>query len=110
MKNFDIKKILASLKPTPQKQYRSISAKAHHDWKVVILLFSLVWVAVFLASLYIFFVINNGDFFQNDTVVTPPQTTINKKALSDTVDFYSTKAQKLNQLETNPPKVVDPSI
>lgn len=110
MKKFDIKKILGSLKPAPKKQYRSVSAKAHHDWKMVIFFFSLVWVAVFLASLYIFFVINNGDLFQKDTETPSAQTTINKKALSDTVNFYSTKASKLQQLESNPPKAVDPSI
>lgn len=110
MKSFDIKKITAHLTLPKRREYRSVSAKAHHDWKMMLVSFFFLWVIIFSLSLFLFFQIEGGKIFQTSVPVVEAKPVINKKILDDVVNSYEARRIHSEELKTQKTNIQDPSL
>jgi len=108
MKSINLKKYLGRL--TFRREFRTISSKAHHDWRIMLVFFFLLWIATVLGSLYIFVQIDRGDIFVAENKQEENPVTISKKLLEDTVEVFEGRKIKLEQLETKRSSLSDPSL
>jgi hypothetical protein len=109
MKDIRIKEIFSKLKRGPT-EYRTVSSKAHHDWKFMIIFFFLAWILIMAGSMYIFIEISRGEIFTVSALSNDKKNTLDKKVLESTVDYYESKKVKLNELKTVRSTTPDPSI
>jgi hypothetical protein len=112
MKIPDIKKILSRIRIPRLADYRTISDKAHHDWKIIIVLFMLFSLGA-IAGNYIFFEqVDNGALFVETAAGESAESidVVSKKNLEDTVQFFKEKQARLEDLKTMKPSVADPSL
>ena len=80
------------------------------SWKMLLVAFTVVKVGVIIFSSYLFFRINSGEIFivKQDTAISVD--TINRTLLKDTIESFEKKAIEFEQLKTNRPDVIDPSL
>jgi len=109
MKSFDIKKLFTKLSTFKKLEFRSVSAKAHFDWKVMIILFFFVWIGIILYSTKVFFDVDKGTFFTTEKVEVQTTSIINKKTLDTVVKVFEEKNKKMEELKISSPSVADPS-
>lgn len=91
-------------------EYRTISAKAHHDWRIIIMLFAVLGVCIVAGNVMLFRKIASGEHFSTPIPIPSSRTQVSEKALQTTIDYYEAKAQKLGEIKTNPPNSSDPSL
>jgi len=109
MKPFDIKKLFSKLPTFKKLEFRSVSAKAHFDWKVMIILFFFIWIGIIVYSTKIFFDVDKGAFFTTETSEIQTTPIINKKTLEAVVSIFEEKNKKIEELKVSSPSVPDPS-
>ncbi len=107
-KTFNLKKYFGKLKF--HHDYKTISSKAHHDWRIMLVTFFFLWIAIVLGSLYMFVQIDRGEIFTSQTTQEENQATVSKKLLEETVEFFEGRKIKLEQLQTQKSIPADPSL
>jgi hypothetical protein len=110
MKSFNIKKIFAKLRSHKRTEYKTISSKAHHDWKTMVIMFFFLWIVVIFGSGYIFIKINKGEIFLIESKIESKQSSVDKKLLETTVASFEGRKIEFEKLKTEKPKTVDPSL
>ncbi len=110
MKSFDIKKILNSIHLPQRHEYKTISSKAHHDWKMMVLSCFVLSAFSIAGNIYFFAKINNGSLFSAEAAAEPVSDVVSKKNLEDTVVFFKNKQARFEDLKTLKPSVVEPSM
>jgi len=110
MKSFDIKKIKFHFALPKRREYRSVGAKAHHDWKTMLVFFFFLWVVVVSLSMFLFFQIEGGKIFKTDIPKTENRPVINKKTLNDVVNSFEAKKTLAEELKTKKIEIPDPSL
>lgn len=110
MKPTDFKKIFSNLKLPKRREYRTISSKARHDWKLIIVLF--IFASLFAISwdVYLFWKINDGSIFENNQEAPPRTKIVSKRNLEDTVKYFNESKVRLDDLLNNKPNAIDPSL
>ncbi len=110
LSDFSIKHIWSNLREPRKSEFRTISTKAHHDWKVILFGFLLVSIAVMVINMLLFFRINSGELFSPASPVSVRSGVVSKKNLEDTVKFFAERQTHLQELKTTKPTVADPSL
>lgn len=110
MKKIDFKKLLVKLKPTRRREFKTISAKAHFDWRIMVITFFFFWLAIILGSIYMFVKTDNGDIFQVSKEENTGQPVISQKLIEETVQFFEEKKAELERTKNEGSKIVDPSL
>ncbi len=80
-----------------------------HDWRVLLIAFSLLLVSALVIHSYIFYRISHADLFQNSSTDSGAVSGIDKKKLQSALDYFATKAQKEEIIIAHPPAIEDPS-
>lgn len=112
MKTLNFKKIISKIHLPRVTDFRTIGDKAHHDWKIIIVLF-IIFSLVTIFGNYLFFQeVDDGSIFvQTETVESTVNTdVVSKKNLEDTVQFFKERQARLEDLKTIKPSVPDPSL
>lgn len=110
MKSFDFKKITASLKFLKRGEYKSISAKAEHDWKIMLVSFFVLWIIIISLSMFLFFQIEGGQIFKTDVPQVENKPAINKVVLEDVVNSFEAKKVRGEGLKNQKLNIPDPSL
>lgn len=112
MKIPDIKKILSRIRFPRLADYRTISDKAHHDWKIIIVLFIIFSLATIAGNFLFFQQVDRGALFIQPSGEVPAANAdvVSKKNLEDTVQFFRERQARLEDLKTIKPSVPDPSL
>jgi hypothetical protein len=110
MKSFDFKKLTASLKLPKRGEYKSISAKAQHDWKIMLVSFFVLWIIIISLSMFLFFQIEGGKIFQTNAQQVENKPVINKAVLEDVVNSFEAKKARGEGLKTQKLNIPDPSL
>ena len=110
MKSFDIKKIVSRIHLPQRHEYRTISSKAHHDWMLMVILCFLLSLVSIGWNLYLFQELSTGSMHTEASVSDQVTGVVSKKNLEDTVAFFAKKQARLEDLKTQKPNTVDPSM
>jgi hypothetical protein len=102
--------LLQKLKPSNRAEFRTISEKASHDWKVMVLVFALLSLITIGGGLYMFVQIAKGKLFQGNNVQVAEIKKINQKDLDRVIEFFDTKKQVFDGLSDRVGVVEDPSL
>ncbi len=93
-----------------RSEFRTTSEKASHDWKQIVLLFSLLSVFVIGGGLYTFVLIVKGDFFKPIVEQTSIVKRINQKDLSAITKFFKDEKAQTVDISAVAKEVGDPSL
>jgi len=110
MESINIKKILSKIRIPKRKEFRTISAKSHHDWKMILILFFVLSLLFVVGNTYFFFKINKGEIFINPTEEAGEEGVISEKKLEGAVDFFEDRQIRLERLQSEIPTIIDPSL
>lgn len=110
MKLSHIKTSFTHIRIPKRGEYRTISSKAHHDWKMMVVGFILLSAVAIAGNFYLFWQISNSSFSADSSTVAPSQDTVSKKNLEDTVTFFKNRQARLLDLQTNKPSAPDPAL
>lgn len=102
--------LFQKLRPGNRGEFRTISEKASHDWKQMVLVFALFSLIAIGGGLYTFVLIARGELFQGDGVQVAEIKKINQKELDSVIKFFDTKKQVLEGLSDRTSQVGDPSL
>lgn len=102
--------IKAKLISIRRGEYRTISAKAHHDWKIMVVVGMCGIFVAIAGNVYLFFQVDNGTALNDGGVQNQSSDVVSKKNLEDTVLFFKERQARLEDLKTIKPDVVDPSM
>lgn len=91
-----------------KREYKAISDKARHDWKIMIIFFLLVYVAITIVNFFIFFEIDKGEIFSVSPQSETRENSVNKKLLEETVNIFESKRIKFENLRSV--SIPDPSL
>ncbi len=105
----NFKSILQKLRPDGS-EFRTISEKASHDWKQMVLVFALFCLLAIGGGLYTFVLIAKGKLFQGDGPQVTEIKKINQKDLDAVIKFFDTKKQILDGVPDRGAGVGDPSL
>lgn len=108
--NIDLKTILQKLHIPKRAEYRTISAKAHHDWKLITILSALLIIIVVLYNVSLFSKVTHDETTTPTSARTLSREAVSQKTLQDTIDYYKAKSEKLSELKTSRPNTYDPSL
>jgi hypothetical protein len=110
MRDINIKKILQKLSFIKKGEYRSISSKVHHDWKIMLITFFVLWVFIIILSTFFFSEISKGEIFTNQSNPTDAKLILDTKSLNDTVTLFESRIQNINDVKTQKMSIPDPSL
>ena len=110
MKNFNLHIIIEKFQAMRHGEYRTISAKAHHDWKIMVMSFTVLVGITITINIYLFLQINSGTSLGGGQTVATSTGVVSKKNLEETVQFFQERKARLEDLKTIKPDVVDPSM
>ncbi len=105
---FDFKKTISNIRLPKRTEFRTISAKAHHDWKLMVLAFIFLSCLAIAGNFYLFWQIDNETY--EDTSGNAPSGVVSQKNLEDTVAFFKNRQARLEDLQNHKPQVPDPSF
>ncbi len=114
MKSFieNIKKYISSisLKPKKSSEYKTISDKANHDWRLMLLLFIFFVIGVVFLDAFIFVKASKGEIFLAVEKSEEARAPLSEKRLGDAVEQFESRRKNLEGLKLNPPTTTDPSL
>ena len=106
----NFKSLLQKLRPQNGGEFRTISEKASHDWKVMVLVFALLSLIAIGGGLYMFVLIAKGELFQDVGTKASEIKMINQKDLDKVIKFFDTKKQVFDGVAGSASEVGDPSL
>lgn len=111
LQNINIKEIIGKIKNLfLKKEYRTISDKARHDWKSMMIGFFVAGIILVVVSTMLFFRVSSGEQFIPDAYIATETKPFDEKALLESVEEFRNKKVHLEDLKQNPPQVSDPSL
>jgi hypothetical protein len=110
MKKINFKKLLSQMHLPKKKEYRTISGKGQHDWKILSISFLIVALLVIAGNTLLFLKVNNPETASDLSGTNVTSNTISQKNLENTVQFFQARATRLTELKLNKPNVTDPSL
>jgi hypothetical protein len=110
MKLPNFKNIFSRFSFHKRGQYKTISEKSNHDWKIIIVSFIILAIIILAGSLYMFIGVSRGDIFLVEQKTEGVVQTINKDELANTVKFFESRKAHFEELKANRPTVGDPSL
>ncbi len=110
MKSIDFKKIFLKIKAPKRKEFRTISSKAHHDWKFILISFFILSTLVVSLNTYIFFEISKGEIFVKEIESGLGSEVISEKNLENAVRFFEERQIRFDRLQIEKPVIPDPSL
>lgn len=102
--------LLQKLRSSGRAEFRSISDKASHDWKAIVIIFAVLSLITIGGGLYMFVQIAKGKLFQGNSVKATEIKKINQKDLDRVIEFFNTKKQVFDGLSDRVGVVEDPSL
>ena len=106
----NLQTILQKLKPGSHEEFRTISEKASHDWKRMVLAFSFLSLLTIGGGLYMFLLIVQGKLFQGYETQPSVIKNINQKDLDTVIEFFGNRKQIFDGLGDRGNDVSDPSL
>jgi hypothetical protein len=110
LKSFNAKKFFSKFRIPERKEFRTISAKSQHDWKLIVISFFILSFVAIAGNVYLFLEINSGGLFVSSTITATSSEVVSKKNLEDTVSFFNNRQARLDDLKKNKPNFPDPSL
>lgn len=111
MKSISLKNILSSIKNLGiAKEFRTISDKAHHDWKYMILGTFIAGSILLIACFLLFIRVSSGEVFIVSEEIKSDETSFDKKSLESVLIKYREKAKSTEQSGASTINLQDPSI
>ena len=90
--------------------FSSIGTNPFTDWKIVFFVASFLIILGFAFGALTFYRVNNGTLYDMEQRKVIKVTTLDRKALSDIIEFFSLKEAKYNSLKQQRDFYVDPSL
>lgn len=109
MKIPDIKRIIKRLAQHQDKDKFKIEMTPHRDWRILVITFAVLVVAVGFASFYIFVQIERDEIFIAKEGEKAHARIFNTQKLKDTIKTFEEKKATLEILRTERPPIIDPS-
>lgn len=109
MKIPDIKKIVKRLAQHQDKDKLKIEMTPHRDWRILVIAFAILVIAVGFASFYIFVQIERDEIFIAKEGEKVRARTFNTQKLKDTIKAFEQRQADLEILRTERPSIIDPS-
>jgi hypothetical protein len=110
MKIPNLKNIFSKFTFHKKTEYKTISEKSNHDWKMILLGFIFLAIIMLSGSLYMFIGVSKGDIFLVEQKPENTVLSINKSDLASTIKFFETRKAHLEALKATRPTVGDPSL
>lgn len=102
--------LFQKLKSRSRGEFRTISDKAGHDWKSMVLIFAILSLITIGGGLYVFVQIAKGRLFQGNGAKVTEIKKINQKDLDRVIQLFDTKKQILDGLSDRVGVMEDPSL
>lgn len=111
MKHNPLKKLHLRKKLHKFKQScAAIGSNPFMDWQIVFFLFTIVAFAFVGFGALTFFRVNNGTLYEMPKKKVAKVTTIDRKSLTNIIEFFETKESRYNALKAQKTSYVDPSL
>lgn len=110
MKNIDIKNLFSLLRAFKRREFRTISSKARHDWKIMVVSFLFLAFVVIVGHFLFFRQIESGKIYTQMIVEDKSPVTVSKDTLEETVIFFGERKTHLDELQMGREVVTDPSL
>ncbi|MEX0933388.1 MAG: hypothetical protein WDZ74_01405 [Candidatus Paceibacterota bacterium] len=98
----------ASKKPRKKKKRDALVIRPRHDWAILFTIAVIANLLVVGVHAVIFFRITQGNLFTGEEATVAEVRTVNRSALSETLEYFSEKEELLIESITNPE--VAPSV
>ncbi|HEY4490263.1 MAG TPA: hypothetical protein VJC12_03360 [Candidatus Paceibacterota bacterium] len=105
----DFKKFKLPKKFFKKRDYKTLSDKARHDWRGLLIIFLIIYILVILANIYIFWQVN-GSTYEASYAETQNYISVDEKQLKETVDKFESRKIKLDQIKKTGVNIPDPSL
>jgi membrane associated rhomboid family serine protease len=109
MKPLNFKNFFSKMKPTRRREFRSISEKAHFDWRLILICFFVATVLSVAGSVYIFIQVSRGEIFEVVPSDINSKVTIDIELLKSEVETFDGRKSFIENL-SNMDIPLDPSI
>ncbi|MDB5266810.1 MAG: hypothetical protein JWN89_625 [Parcubacteria group bacterium] len=108
MKNVNIQ--IKGLKLHKNGRLFGFGTSPNADWKVIFIIFVLLFVIASALCIDLFIKVNNGEIFVVKEKTSTPVPTLNTALLDKTVTYYRDRAKTLEDIKANRDATVDPSL
>ena len=102
------KKLTTLVHREHQDKYSRINPYRH--WEIIVVLSNIIVAFLAIFSIYLYFQITHGRFFQAPANMSQSVKTIDRKKLSDTLDYLETKEQRFQAEKATPRASIDPGL
>ncbi len=96
--------------PAIQKHVAEVGDKVIRDWKIMLLTFTALLLAVVFIDGWLLVQIHKGDFFEAEEGAETNQASVNRKTLLDAAGFFEMREKELNAFKTGTSTEIDPSL
>ncbi len=110
MKIPDIKKILKRFVQLRDKDKLKMEMTPHSDWRMLVIIFTILVIAVGSASFYIFIQIERDEIFLAKEGEKTGVRTFDTQRLKDTIKTFEQRKMDLEALRAGRPSIIDPSM
>lgn len=94
-----------SKKPRKKKKRDALLIRPRHDWAILFTVAVVVNILVMGIHAFIFFRITQGNLFIGEETISSEVRTVNRSALSETLEYFNEKEELLIETITTPPSV-----
>lgn len=96
-------------KKTDEKTFY-IFTKAHHDWKIMLIVFVFISAIVIFADGYILYKVQNGTLFDAPSVSSDQKIILQKRSVERVIEKFDEKKAELEKFQNISPAEIDPSL
>lgn len=107
--NLNLNSIRLKLRKT-KSEVKTMSEKAHKDWKIILITFSILWIVIFLLDFRFFLKISKSEYVSDNSSSLDNQAKINSKLLEQVINAFESRKIVLEELKTKKVDSPDPSI
>jgi hypothetical protein len=97
-----------NISPVPSKFKRGVNP--HKHWRLLLQIFSIVFICLIIFSFYLLYEIKNEQIFQINKTVDIPVNIIKEKTFKNVTDFLQQRKETQNSIKNNLSPRIDPSL
>ena len=86
----------------------SFGKNPYHDWKILFLFFTILFVSGLLCSIYFFFRVAKGDLFQSPVNQTVKLKTFDRVFMKEVLTDFDTKRENFEELKKRRIDIINP--
>ncbi len=108
LKQFSI--LIGNTKTIGSKLIRNFGSDVNGDWRLAVYGFVALLVCVLVFDLSVFLHVHSGALYSTNSTDDAALQSIDRDTLKNTLDTYTAKQSRFDDLKANPPQLADPSL